>query len=513
MSSYAVVAALAAVAAIAAPELPAPVPNCFVPLDEPLLSLPFNDSEVAAMRRYFKANLNVRGTGAVVASPGECPALLACCSTCTGGYAYDWTRDGAISIAALQKVGRSALATLGDSDHVTSGYVRETVQAYARWVGRRRGHNKAGTEDVYLEPKWNITTGQPYGGGWCRPQTDGPGLRAMALMQYARHQWSSFESRLRAMMAPNDGWSVDRSHLNWLWSIIRKDLDWIAQQGYNRSTCDLWEETMDGDLLWNRMTMRAALLHGQRFARDVQDLERAELYGHAAEVRLGDPLAGHTDREGFLTECATTGGGLGCRLKRKQIDGSVILSLIHDGRPIDPMVQAITAPPAARHTSVAVARTVLRYNEAFCEAYPINRKDTADGVPGVLYGRYSKDMYGKGNPWVLITASLATLLYRAAHAVQEGHSLSPEEVRMWRLALNHRSFSGLGRDFIAAGDAVLLRIAHHVRLDGGHLYEQIDKNSGRQYNARDLTWSYAEVLVALVERGEALDGMGTPTLV
>ena len=29
--------------------------------------------------------------------------------------------------------------------------------------------------DVRIEPKFYIPDGKPYDGGWCRPQTDGPG--------------------------------------------------------------------------------------------------------------------------------------------------------------------------------------------------------------------------------------------------------------------------------------------------------------------------------------------------
>ena len=36
-------------------------------------------------------------------------------------------------------------------------------------------------------------------------------------------------------------------------------------------------------------------------------------------------------------------------------------------------------------------------------------------------------------------------------------------------------------------------ISSVAKEDDGHLYEQIDKKTGRQYNAKDLTWSYAEV--------------------
>ena len=36
--------------------------------------------------------------------------------------------------------------------------------------------------------------------------------------------------------------------------------------------------------------------------------------------------------------------------------------------------------------------------------------------------------------------------------------------------------------------------------------EQIDKDNGQQYNAQDLTWSYAELLGALKARAAAIRG-------
>ena len=33
----------------------------------------------------------------------------------------------------------------------------------------------------HSQPKFTIDDQEPYTGGWCRPQTDGPALRAMAM--------------------------------------------------------------------------------------------------------------------------------------------------------------------------------------------------------------------------------------------------------------------------------------------------------------------------------------------
>ena len=91
----------------------------------------------------------------------------------------------------------------------------------------------------------------------------------------------------------------------------------------------------------------------------------------------------------------------------------------------------------------------------FCRIYPVNQQDSLQKVPGVLFGRFEKDKYGpqkQGNPWVLLTAALANLLYKAAaQAAVEGPPTA------WA-AFGVRS----AEDFVAAGDAVLLRLRSHM---------------------------------------------------
>jgi glucoamylase len=126
--------------------------------------------------------------------------------------------------------------------------------------------------------------------------------------------------------------------------------------------------------------------------------------------------------------------------------------------------------------------------------YSINTQDTSNGIPGVLYGRYQGDTYAGGNPWVLSTAALASLLYRgAAHVLQHG-APSAEALAVWQSAFNSPSAlptspSALAAVFAAQGDGVLLRLRKHVQPEGFHLDEQIDRNSGAQISAEDLTWS------------------------
>lgn len=62
------------------------------------------------------------------------------------------------------------------------------------------------------------------------------------------------------------------------------------------------------------------------------------------------------------------------------MDGAVMIGL-NDGYSTSD--SSMFAP-----TSYEVASTVAAYNAMFCQEYAINTKDTSNGVPGVLYGRY-----------------------------------------------------------------------------------------------------------------------------
>lgn len=50
-------------------------------------------------------------------------------------------------------------------------------------------------------------------------------------------------------------------------------------------------------------------------------------------------------------------------------------------------------------TGKETANTIKQFNKVFNLEYVINRKDTIDHVPGILYGRYKGDHYAGGNPW------------------------------------------------------------------------------------------------------------------
>jgi len=478
--------------------------NCFRPLRKPLELPPFHDAEVASLRQHLIDNLNYHGTGATVASPGDTPALSSLIGGPAAGYVFDWMRDSGLTISGLMKLSRTRVAEVGPKARLYPDTIEAINQNYLRWVKSVIAMDGdiapgGGHVDAHGEGKWEISPPGPFKGGWCRPQSDGPPIRAAAILSMVNRSQSA-EQRKE------------------LWELAKFDLDWLLDStGANiqKDVCDLWEEETDSPLFWNRMMMRTALSMGYYVAYGMGDGWRAERCHQVLSHFIRNPVIDHRmvrhDRLEFLSECASSAAEDGnCRKKGKQIDGAVILALIHSGWTDFRQLKASSMAPADSPRSVLVANTVRAHIEHWCDAYEVNRHDSDRQTPGVLLGRFVNDGYGGqgGNPWVLITAALASLLYQGAQDARWKPAMTPEALTAWRAALNLPDFSGTTADFVAQGDAVMWRLhSHVVQRDGSlHLYEQIDQHTGLQYNAKDLTWSYTEVLAALAERELAIGG-------
>jgi len=55
----------------------------------------------------------------------------------------------------------------------------------------------------------------------------------------------------------------------------------------------------------------------------------------------------------------------------------------------------------------------------------------------------------------------------------------------------------------------MYRLFQHVKNGNGHIDEQIDRNNGAQKSAKDLTWSYANILSAMQYRKKATSMMSS----
>jgi glucoamylase len=354
-----------------------------------------------------------------------------------GSYFYHWARDGALTINTLFR-------------YTNKTFSEKYTNAYLNWIQMIQNKKDPNGIDIRTEPKYEIPSGNAYTGGWCRPQNDGPGLQAISLINSVSDEQKS-------------------------WSTIKYNLDYIVS-GYNSNTCDLWEEITSTDFFWNRITMAKALSLGSQFANSLGYTSDAENWLNTANlIKLN---IYNTHWNGFYYY----------ESNNRPVDGAVIVALNVDDF-IDPL-------------SYEVASTIYYYNQVFSSEYPINLKDK--NLYGILYGRYPGDVYAGGNPWILTTAALSSLMYRISHQLNVGNKMSQNTLLMWSMALNYKftteDSNELSSFFKNQGDGLLLRIKNYIKPYDYHMYEQIDKNSGQQISAYDLTWSYAEVLNALYYR-------------
>jgi glucoamylase len=356
--------------------------------------------------------------------------------------------------------------------------IEDIVKLYISWVLENQAETSPHGLDIRVEPKFNITTREVYEGQWCRPQNDGPGLRAMTLMIAADHLIQHGQSEY----VKEHLWTNDPNAYHG--GAIKYDLDYIVD-GYDDETCDLWEEVTSSDFFWNRITMRRALIHGAKLATKMGDSAAAATYTSRAQT-LNSTLYETHFVGGFLRESET-----------RTMDGAVIIGL-NDGY--------IEGEAQFSPSGYEVAATVAAYNVMFCKEYDINQQDTANGLPGVLYGRYQGDVYMGGNAWIMSTAALASVFYRAAKEIRTSGVPSQAAMAKWSTAFNQplnnlpTDSYGLSDFFLAQGDGVLLRLRSHVVGKGFHLDEQLDRNTGYELSAKDLTWSYSEVFNAMHHR-------------
>lgn len=447
-------------------------PWCFHPVNGPVppappppsnnSAVPFTDADKAIMEKFFLANVNIQGQGGVVASPDP--------NTPGGSYYFHWARDGALTMYTV-------LTTSSPGVDVTT-----LMNNYVGWVKRTHSTNDPNV-DSRIEAKFNLPTGTAYTGPWCRPQTDGPGLRAIALITFAEQQLEQGN----VDYVKTTLWTGDPNY-----DVIKYDLDWIADGGYLNNSCDLWEEVRSDDFFWNKFTMRKALTMGAAFATKMGDAASATKYSSIAG-QLVDPIKNHYSN-GFIFETAN-----------RQKDGAVICAL-NDGYNGDGIFSA---------SSTEVANTINVYNQAFHAEYPLNSADDAKGIPGILYGRYPGDTYGGGNPWILTSGCLAQLWYRAASEVQSSEILDETVERAWHKVLSMSSTNSnipesftsgedLAKAMASQGDGILSRLRYHTVGAGLHQPEQLDKNTGFETSATDLTWSYATIFKAMKAKDDYL---------
>lgn len=292
------------------------------------------------MRSYFYSNLNIQGLGGVVASPDP--------DTPGGSYYYAWERDAALCMKSYMLLNDF---NLND--------IRTNMNAYVGWVLRIQNEKNPHNIDSRVEVKFNLPNGGAFMGPWCRPQTDATGLRATTLSLYARALIAAGETNYVKENLWTNSASLNHG------GAIKYDLDWVVSN-WRQNGCDLWEEIESEDFFWGRFNFRRGLLEGALLAEEMGDRASAKLYREtAAEIQKA--LNVHWTGT-YVTESSN-----------RPKDAAVV-SAFSDGYVEDGVFKP---------TDYQVAGTVATLNELFCHEYSINQVDTIDGIPGVLYGRFS----------------------------------------------------------------------------------------------------------------------------
>ena len=400
-------------------------------------------------------------------------------------YRFVWDRDAALVMRPLVGLMPSALADYVAFSRGRQGRVATEVFD-PKTLKPARGFEWA---ERWLRKDPSLGLGEPRelpNGAfdpfqWSRPQTDGPALRALTMLDLLAEP---LEPTLREQVI----------------AALRVDLDYVARV-WPEASFDLWEETLAGKHYYTR-EVQAAALHG---ACGVPELaEQAPVYAEAA--KMIDAERERFWNGSYIRASLDVKARDGHTAKTTDLDANVILAAIHSGR-IDSRV-------------LATARLVeLRDQKLF----PLNG-DVSKRL-GTAIGRYDGDTYFGGNPFYMLTLGFAELCYQvAARITTNGLDVDADNRDFLASALTHGEFLEPGASFapgsleasrtaaalVAKGDAFVNRVARHARITpdgkGGYvlpLPEQFDKVDGTPRSAPDLTWSNAALVSAARAREAA----------
>lgn len=371
--------------------------------------------------------------GMVVASP----------SRSNPDYYFDWVRDTALTYRAL-------------IDYYEITKDSKIKKMIFTWVDAEAFRQNQPTFTGLGEPKYFID-GSGYTGGWGRPQNDGPALRAIAMIKFARlmlkegNQDFVLKKLYHGVIPAN--------------SPIKKDLEYTAHH-WREPSFELWEEEM-GMHFYTLLAQHTALQEGGKLARELGDGGAADFYDQQSKLIANMITSQFLDSAiGIKATIKKVNGGLG--YKHSNIDVAPLLALLHNS-PYQKLFSMRSAP---------VRKYLETLITTFQELYAVNK---AFPELGVAIGRYPEDRYdgykttGVGNPWFLTTLALGEYYCQAR---QETKNLKYVELteKQFARALFHSNRKG--------------------RMD-----EQFNHQTGHMQGAYELTWSHNAFMTAMMRCG------------
>jgi glucoamylase len=419
--------------------------------------------------------------GAIIASP----------SRASPDYDYHWVRDsGIVAKALIHLYLRAARSSAARRRYL--GLLMDFA-SFSRHIQRTAVEHGSGLG----EPKFTVD-GEPYKGPWARPQHDGPAIRALVLTHLAFVLLDEGEQDLVRERLYDGKLLTD--------SVIKTDLEYLARV-VGQPCFDCWEEVR-GHHFFTQLLVHNALRQGAFLAMRLGDLGAARFYLDRAAI-LESPLRSHWDpQRGYLV--ATPDPTEGPDEPRSGLDSSTIVATLGAYSVAD--VHTDNLYPVEHEQVLATAAAL---ESTFAALFPIN--DPSRNIPGIAMGRYPEDHYdgyrrgAYGNPWPSLTCAFALFHHKLARRyLGSGRiEVTPASLPFFRglgagaacvragdtLVQGNPCFGELIAALRRRGDAFLARVSHHARADGS-LSEQTNRVTGFQQGARDLSMSYAALLLA-----------------
>lgn len=425
--------------------------------------------------------------GAVIASPSKIKP----------NYFYQWTRDAALTIKSL-------LFHLDDTSFKDNKLI-SIVEAYIENnYYLQRLDNKSGKFDDndrsgLGEPKF-LANNKVFDENWGRPQRDGPGLRAIAIMQYLR-LLDKYEKSVSNEFLKSPEFIYNE--------ILKPDLEYVVKNWPNEGF-DLWEEISDMHY-FTSLTQLRALKDGIKFATQYQDYQFLnELQSSFTKLKYYiENESGY--KSNVLLHLVESPNHF-IQGKRGGLDAAILLGTLHSHNLEDGDYSDIPFDV----NDVYLLNTLTALVSDMKYRYPINRNKIGfDRAIGVAIGRYPEDIYdgygtSEGNPWFISTASAAEIIYKFVYklnATQQDLIVTRFNIDFYKqfskdtqvghvITYDSPKYREVILSLLRYSDSFLEIIKDHVD-NQGHMSEQFNKYHGFMQGATDLTWSYSAVWNAL----------------
>jgi glucoamylase len=471
-------------------------------------SAPFTTKDVDAVIQNLLKNIatssnaltRVENNDVTVAMPGAVIAAPALPSNeFSQAYYFHWVRDGAIVMSIIEDL------YLRSNDKKQKAYYREIMVSYLDFVEKIQSQPWLNGVNVLGEPKFNVD-GSLWTGAWGRPQIASAGDQVIALTKIA----AIFLDEEKDQDLVNKIYNTNPN------SLLKANLEYCATL-WSAPSVNMWEE-LSGNHFSVRLMQRSALLIGAVLAERLGDGEAAAYYRQTA-LHINNMLETHWHEHlGYYFETPLAenqqGGG---------IDVSVLISLFYG--------QQNDIHDEFSVTQSRVLSTAFYVRSVFKDLYQINvaRHINDTNCRAWLIGRYEIDIYDGnrsiyGNPWFLSSNLLAALYYSIIKELLLGkkilvnflvqqfcHQVAPElKIPLDDVIESSKPyFSSFIECLFREGDAILEIIKQHcATYDDNttmHMSEQIDRFTGKQASANDLSWSYSSYLSAVLEREKVIE--------